>query len=111
MIDQDPDFWPTMEEAEQMAADAKEFWKEERLKRSELYSVWQDYEEILFMCDKCKHVFRGEEADLDYESKLVAALLCPKCGFKLVILRTEALPDELRDLASKGHKKALEALK
>lgn len=110
MIDHDPDFWPTMEEAEQMLKDSQEHWRELRQKRSELYTVWQDYEDLLMMCDKCKRVFTGEEADIEYESDLICALHCPKCKHKLLILQTEASNEELVDLAKKGHKKAIEAI-
>ena len=101
----DPMF-PNMEEAEQLAAKSAMFWEKERQKRAELYSLWQDYEEILFMCDRCKRVFQGEQVKLDYESDLIVAMLCPRCGFKLGILQTQADRDERRKLAKKGHKKA-----
>ncbi len=106
----DPMF-PNMEEAEQLAANSAIFWEKERQKRAELYSLWQDYEAILFMCDKCKRVFRGEDAEIDHESDLVVALLCPKCAFKLGILQTEADAEELHKLAKLGHQKAKSAIK
>jgi hypothetical protein len=104
-------YFPNFEEAEELAADAEIFWQDQRQQRAELYSLWQDYEEILFMCDKCKRVFQGEDAEIDHESDLVVALLCPKCSFKLGILQTEADSEELQKLASLGHKKAISAIK
>ena len=110
MIDHDPDFWPTMEEAEQLAKDAAIFWELERKKRAELYSTFQDYEEVFFMCDKCKFSFHGNEAISDNESQLVTALRCPKCDFKLLTLQNEATVGELQKLAKAGHKNAKMAL-
>ncbi len=110
MIDHDPDFWPTMEEAEEMSKDSQEYWKELRKERAELYTVWQDYEDLLLMCDKCKKVFTGDEATIEHESNLICALHCPKCKYKLLILQTEASHEELQTLASLGHKKAISAI-
>lgn len=110
MIDHDPDFWPTLEEAEEISKDNQEFWRQERQRRVELYSVWQDYEDIIFMCDKCSNILIGDEADTYYESDSICALHCPKCHYKLLVLQTEASQEELLDLANKGNKKVIQAI-
>jgi DNA-directed RNA polymerase subunit RPC12/RpoP len=111
MIDHDPDFWPTMEEADAMLADSQAYWAEMLQKRSELYSAWQDYEEVLFRCEKCSELFLGDEALEDYESEMIYSLRCPKCKFKICNLQTQASPEEILDLATKGHQKAQQAIK
>lgn len=106
MIDHDPDFWPTIEEADAMLADSQAYWAEMLSLRSKLYSVWQDYEDIHFKCDKCSEMFSGDEAIEEYETEMLLSLHCPKCNLKACSLQTQASQDEIVDLAAKGHTKA-----
>lgn len=109
MTELDP-HWPNLEDAEELAKDRGIFWESERKKRAELYSAFQDFEEVFFICDRCKISFHGNDATCDYETQLITVLRCPKCDFKLLTLQNEATVDELQKLAKAGHKNAKMAL-
>jgi len=78
-------FWPNMEELEQMEKDNIVFWAHQFavLQLAEHYN--DVFKEILIRCEKCKQVFWGRDAKIEWQGE-TAELFCPDCDTKFKTL-------------------------
>ena len=78
MVDHDPDFWPTIEEADMMLLLSELSWSEQEMKLLQIDFVGQDMTEIMVACDKCYKVFEAPHAVFEKVDRITHKK-CPKC--------------------------------
>jgi formylmethanofuran dehydrogenase subunit E len=78
MVDHDPEFWPTFEEAEQMLLQSEQHWANERDKLDAVTHVSQSLEGITVICKNCGEIFYASDSKKETFDDGVR-LHCPKC--------------------------------
>lgn len=79
MVDHDPDFWPTFEEAEQMLLLSQKHWAKQQELLDAVTNVGQSLEGIVVICKECSEIFSATDSAVqEFEDRV--SLLCPKCN-------------------------------
>ena len=76
-----------------------------------VYSMWQDYESLLFTCNYCETQNLGKDLAHDFDaSELVLPLDCPNCERRVALLNIQASEQQIRDFAAQGYQSAIDHL-
>ena len=78
MVEHDPDFWPTIEEAELMLLHSQLHWAQEDMKLLEIEYVGQDLTGIYVACDGCYEIFLASDSVFE-KIENTTHMKCPKC--------------------------------